>query len=232
MKEEDYLGWDIPYHTASNQEIYFPAASVQLEVEGWTMKIPVGVSRHIEQEMLMGRDISHFRQFVQREPEKQLKKKETTSPTTMEAETGMVVTQAEQHQQDTLEEEEHQRQELEGLVITSIDTEVQVEESDDLEVKEYPAEASGREDHTEEQGTEGLEGDIHTMGCPAEVSGGEDWTEEWNARGYGVAEDQTGVSKVLTRKSLGEAQRYDKSLKYLREKVGKAGEPYFRKGGY
>ena len=64
VKEEDYLGWDIPYHTASNQEIYFPAASVQLEVEGWTTKIPVGVSRHIGQEMLMGRDIPHFRQFV------------------------------------------------------------------------------------------------------------------------------------------------------------------------
>ena len=28
VKEDDYLGWDIPYHTASNQEIYFPAASV------------------------------------------------------------------------------------------------------------------------------------------------------------------------------------------------------------
>ena len=210
VKEEDYLGWDIPYHTASNQEIYFPAASVQLEVEGRTTKIPVGVSRHIGQEMLMGRDILHFRQFVKRELEKQLKKKETTSPTTIEAETGMVVTRAEQRRQDTLEEEERQRQELEGPVIASVDTEVQAEESDDLEVKEYPAEASEREDQTEEQGTEGLEGDIHTVGCPAEASGGEDWTEEWSAGGYGVAEDQTGVlSKVLTRKSLGEAQRYD-----------------------
>ena len=156
VKEEDYLGWDIPYHTASNQEIYFPAARVQLEVEGRTTKIPVGVSRHIGQKMLMGRDIPHFRQFVQRKLEKKLKK-ETTSPTTMEAETGMVVTRAEQRRQDTLEEEERQRQELEGSVIASIDTEVQAEESDDLEVKEYPAEASGREDHTEEQDTEGLE---------------------------------------------------------------------------
>ena len=150
----------------------------------------------------------------------------------MKAETGMVVTRAEQRRQDTLEEEEHQRQELEGPVIASVDTEVQAEENDDLEVKEYPAEASGREDQTEEQGTEGLEGNIHTVGCPAEASGGGDWTEEWSARGYGVAEDQTGVlSKVLTRKSLGEAQRYDKSLKYLREKASKVGEPYFWKGG-
>ena len=183
VKEEDYLGWDIPYHTASNQEIYFPAASVQLEVEGRTTKIPVGVPRHIGQEMLMGRDIPHFRQFVKRELEKQLKKKETTSPTTIEAETGMVVTRAEQRRQDTLEEEECQRQELEGPVIASVDTEVQAEESDDLEVKEYPAEASEREDQMEEQGTEGLEGDIHTVGCPAEASGGEDWMEEWSAGG-------------------------------------------------
>ena len=150
----------------------------------------------------------------------------------MEAETGMVVTRAEQRRQETLEEEECQRQELERPVIASVHTEVQVEESDDLKVEEYPAEASGRKDQMEEQGTEGLEGDIHTMGCPAEASGGEDRTEEWSAEGYGVEEDQTRVlSKVLTRKSLGEAQGYDKSLKYLREKVGKAGEPYFWKGG-
>ena len=91
---------------------------------------------------------------------------------------------------------------------------------------------SGGEDQTEEQGTEGLKGDICTEGCPAEASGGEDQTEEQSAEGYGVAEDQTGVlSKVLTRKSLGEAQRYDKCLKYLREKVDKAGVPYFWKGG-
>ena len=49
--------------------------------------------------------------------------------------------------------------------------------------------------------------------------------------GDGVSEDQTGVlSKVLTRKTLGEAQRYDRSLKYLREKAGKAVEPYLWKG--
>ena len=79
---------------------------------------------------------------------------------------------------------------------------MQVEESDNHEVEEYPAEVSGGEDQMEEQGTEGLEGDIHTKGCPAEASGGEDQMEERSAEEYGVAEDQTGVlSKVLTRKS-------------------------------
>ena len=43
MGEGDYLGWNISYHTASDRKTYFPAASVQLEVEGRTTKILVGV---------------------------------------------------------------------------------------------------------------------------------------------------------------------------------------------
>ena len=54
IDKEDYLGWDIP----STKQIYFPAASVELEVEGRVMKISVGVSEHTGQDMLMGRDIS------------------------------------------------------------------------------------------------------------------------------------------------------------------------------
>ena len=34
VKEEDYLGWDIPYHTASNQEIYIS----QLQMYSWKWK--------------------------------------------------------------------------------------------------------------------------------------------------------------------------------------------------
>ena len=100
--------------------------------------------------MLMGRDIPHFCQFIKRE----LEKKETTSPTTMEAKTGMVVTRAEQCLQDTLEEEESQRQELEGPVINSVDIEMQAEESNNLEVEEYPVEVSGGENQMEEQSAE------------------------------------------------------------------------------
>ena len=32
MGENDYLGWNIPYHTASNQETYSPAASIWNEI--------------------------------------------------------------------------------------------------------------------------------------------------------------------------------------------------------
>ena len=63
ITKEDYLGWDIPYQTTSSKWIYFPAASVELEIEGKITKIPMGVSEHTCQDMSMGRDISHFRNF-------------------------------------------------------------------------------------------------------------------------------------------------------------------------
>ena len=92
--EGDYLGWNIPCHTVSDRKTYFLAASVQLEVEGRTTKIPVGVSEHIGQDMLMGRDIPHFRHFVRKELEKELKKEEPISPNSVTTGLGMGVTRA------------------------------------------------------------------------------------------------------------------------------------------
>ena len=46
VMEEDYLGWSIPYNTASKRKTHFPAASVTLEIEGKTTTIAVGVSKH------------------------------------------------------------------------------------------------------------------------------------------------------------------------------------------
>ena len=69
----------------------------------------------------------------------------------------MVVTHARQHQQDTLEEEEHLRQELDGPVFTmldSVNSGVQAEGTEDLETKEGQAEAPG-ENQVEEQCPEG-----------------------------------------------------------------------------
>ena len=57
INKEDYLGWDIPYQTISTKWIYFPTTNVELEVKGRVMKIPMGVSEHTGQDMLMGR---HF----------------------------------------------------------------------------------------------------------------------------------------------------------------------------
>ena len=66
VAEKDFLGWTIPYSTASERKTYFPAASVMLEVEGKSTCIAVGVAKHITQDMLMGRDIPHFRQYQEK----------------------------------------------------------------------------------------------------------------------------------------------------------------------
>ena len=54
VTEEDYLGWSIPYNTASERKTHFPATSVTLEIDGKTTAIAVGVSKHITEDMLMG----------------------------------------------------------------------------------------------------------------------------------------------------------------------------------
>ena len=66
VAQVDYLGWKIPYHTASDKEIYFPAAQVVLEVEGKTTTISVGVFENMNEDMLMGRDLPHFRRYLKK----------------------------------------------------------------------------------------------------------------------------------------------------------------------
>ena len=74
-----------------------------MELEGKKMTLAVGVSKHLREEMLMGRDIPHFKQFIWKELEKETR--ENTSPATIDTEAGMVVTRSKQRQQDALEEE-------------------------------------------------------------------------------------------------------------------------------
>ena len=147
VTKEDYLGWDIPYHTASSKLIYFPAASVELEIKGRVTNIPVGVSEHTGQDMLMGRDIPHFRNFLNKELKEETREEgeEPTTPASAETEVGMVVTQARQRQQDALEEE-HLRQEQDRPVITTLDSVnsgVQAEGTEDHKTEEGQAEMPG-----------------------------------------------------------------------------------------
>ena len=48
----------------STKHTYFPAASITLELEGKKLRIAVGISEHLAEDMLMGRDIPHFRQSL------------------------------------------------------------------------------------------------------------------------------------------------------------------------
>ena len=88
--ESDYLGWNIPYNTASEKRTHFPAASVTLEVEGKTTTMAVGVSKHISADMLMGRR-QYLRKVLDEEPEVA---EESTPPTPTLTESGVAVSRA------------------------------------------------------------------------------------------------------------------------------------------
>ena len=64
VQESDHLPWKIPYKTASSTKTYFPAARVTLQTEGKDTELAVGVSPHISVDMLLGRDVPHFRKLL------------------------------------------------------------------------------------------------------------------------------------------------------------------------
>ena len=105
-----------------------------MEVEGKSTCIVVGVSKHITEDMLMGRDIPHFRQYLKKalseEPEIEEK---NTPPTSVSTKSGMVVTCAQQLQQDNLEEEEHLQQERDGPIMSALYPVAEGSEAEELE---------------------------------------------------------------------------------------------------
>ena len=122
VQKKDYLGYQIPYQTVSNKRGYFPAASIILKLEGKKLRIAVGISEHLAEDMLMGRDIPHFRQYLKKALGMELGCDETnTPPTTTTTETCMAVTRAQQQRKDELKEKEHLQQEQDGAVITTFD---------------------------------------------------------------------------------------------------------------
>ena len=122
VQKKHYLGYQIPYQMVSNKRAYFPAASVTLELEGKKLRIAVGVSEHLAEDMLMGRDIPHFRQYLKKALDMEPGCDETnTPPTTTTTETSMAVTRAQQQKKNKLEEKEHLQQEQDGAVITTFD---------------------------------------------------------------------------------------------------------------
>ena len=95
VTEEDYLGWSIPYNTASKRKTHFKAASLTLEIEGKTTTIAGGVSKHITEDMLMGRTIPHFRHYLKKALDvEQGNDGLDIPPTTITIESGKVVTRA------------------------------------------------------------------------------------------------------------------------------------------
>ena len=60
-----------------------------MELEGKKMTLAVEVSKYLSKEMLMGRDIPHFKQFIRKELKKETRV--NTSHGIIETEAGMVV---------------------------------------------------------------------------------------------------------------------------------------------
>ena len=134
VAEKDFLRWIIPYSMASKRKTYFPAASVMLEVEGKSTYIAVGVSKHITEDMLMGRDISHFRQCLKKALSEEPEIEEmNTPPTSVSTELGMVVTRAQQLQQDNHEGREHLQQEQDGPIMSDPYPVAEGSDADELE---------------------------------------------------------------------------------------------------
>ena len=195
--ESDYLGWNIPYNTASEKRTHFPVASVTLEVEGRITTMAVGVSEHISEDMLMCRDIPHFgkclRKVLDVEP---VVEEESTPPTPTLTESGMAVTRA-QHKQNKLAEKEHLQQERDQPVISA----------------PYPVE-DGSEAEADEENEEDAQDELESL-PPAE------WENE---ESEGAAEKLEGF---LTKDELSRAQRYDTTLKIIRKKARVREELYY-----
>ena len=109
VQESDHLPWKIPYKTASSRKTYFPTARVTLQIEGKDTELAVGVSPHISVDMLLGRDVPHFRKLLKEtlveessmKPKINLPSKETKEETRIQ--TSLVTTRAQldrQHLQD------------------------------------------------------------------------------------------------------------------------------------
>ena len=194
------ITWDGTFHITQLQKkrTHFPAASVTLEVEGKISTMAVGVSEHISEDMLMGRDIPHFRKYLRKvldvEPEVE---EESNPPTPTLTESGMAVTRAQHLKQNELAEKECLQQERDQPVISA----------------PYPVE-DGSEAEADEEKEEDAQDELESL-PPAERD---------NEESEGAAEKLEGV---LTKDELSRAQRYDTTLKIIREKARVREEPYY-----
>ena len=87
--EKDQLPWSIAYNTASSKQVYLPAARIRLQMDdGRSDEMAVGVSEHIDVDMLLGHDIPQHPTLLASK----------TNP-----QSSMVTTRSQQKAQDQLE---------------------------------------------------------------------------------------------------------------------------------
>ena len=62
---EDRLPWNIAHNAASSKQVYLPAARIRVLMDdGRSDEMVVGVSEHINVDMLLGHDILQFRKHI------------------------------------------------------------------------------------------------------------------------------------------------------------------------
>ena len=78
LQVSEYLPWRIPYTTDIAKKSWFPALMITLKIEGKKVDLALGVSPHIQVDMLMGHNVPHFHKFLRDVQERELNKKKKT----------------------------------------------------------------------------------------------------------------------------------------------------------
>ena len=84
MQESEYLLWKILYTTASTEKSWYPAVEITLEIERMEVDLAVGVSPHIQVDVLMGHNVPHFHKYLREALEKEPNSKVETIEVSLE----------------------------------------------------------------------------------------------------------------------------------------------------
>ena len=127
VQESDHLPWKIPHKTASSTKTYFPAARVTLQIDGKDTELMVRVSSHISVDMLLGRDVPHFRKLLKEALEEESMKPVTNSSSEEMKEetriqTSLVTTRAQLDKQHLQDLQEQNEQEEDAPIIHTVDS--------------------------------------------------------------------------------------------------------------
>ena len=125
INKDDYLGWKIPYTTASAKKVWFPAARITLNIDDHTYQLAVGVSSHLTVDMLLGQDVPKFRKLLKEalrgKSNPGLEEQMQTS------ESVMVVTRAGKKKQELAQSQSELYQERDEAVIHEMESETELE---------------------------------------------------------------------------------------------------------
>ena len=119
VDHKNRLGWKIPYRTASSKRVWFPAASILLEIENQSHEMAVGVSSHLTKgvDMLLGQDVPKFHDLLKaalaHESIAETVHLEITDPEQTESNVVMVTTRATKRKEDEERQETKSTQERE-----------------------------------------------------------------------------------------------------------------------